>query len=210
MDRRATGISPRSRRRDLRPYRFRLTCCRIRLVTLTETRGEAQETIELLGGYQATLRFIEPSDAEALVRFHTGLSPASIQLRFFNLHLTLATPEVQRFVNVDGTDRVALVIEIGSDIVAVGRFDRMQDDVIAEVAFVVADEYQHHGLGSLLLRKLAALAQERRITTFYAQTLEGNRAMLGVFRESGFPMTTSHSWGVVDVTLDIANSESTS
>ena len=177
-------------------------------MTLTKTRPEAQETIELLGGYQATLRFIEPSDAAALVRFHSELSPTSIQMRFFNLHRTLATPEVERFVNADGIDRVALVVEVGSDIVAVARFDRMEDDATAEVAFVVADQYQHHGLGSLLLRKLAALAQERRIATFYAQTLDGNRGMLGVFRASGFPMRTSHSWGVVDVTLDIANSES--
>jgi GNAT superfamily N-acetyltransferase len=179
------------------------------MTSTTGRLGAQAEPVTLFDGTQAAIRFIEPSDAAALVRFHSQLSPATIQMRFFSPHLTLTNSEVQRFVNVDGTDRVALVVEVGSDIVAVGRFDRMADTTGAEVAFVVTDEHQHHGLGALLLAKLAGLARERGIATFVAETLDCNRAMPSVFRESGFPMKASSSWGVVDVILDIATAEPT-
>ena len=45
-----------------------------------------------------------------------------------------------------------------------GRYDRLPGTSEAEVAFVVADEHQGRGLGTLLLEHLAAAARERGIT----------------------------------------------
>lgn len=55
-----------------------------------------------------------------------------------------------------------------------GRYDAAGEDG-AEVAFVVQDEHQGRGLGSVLLEHLAVAARHRGITRFYADTLATNR-----------------------------------
>jgi GNAT superfamily N-acetyltransferase len=74
------------------------------------------------------------------------------------------------------------------------------------VAFVVADGYQHHGLGPILLERLVRRARHVGIVNLYAEILESNGPMLNVFRHSGYPVKSTISFGVVDVYLDISTS----
>jgi GNAT superfamily N-acetyltransferase len=71
------------------------------------------------------------------------------------------------------------------------------------VAFVVADEYQHHGIGTRLLELLAEAARQRGITAFFAQTLAENRRMLDVFFHSGYPVTTQSDGELVELRFPI-------
>ena len=41
--------------------------------------------------------------------------------------------------------------EFDCEFIGVGRYDRRPESDVAEVVFVVVDDYQHHGIGSLLL-----------------------------------------------------------
>ncbi|HEY4947089.1 MAG TPA: GNAT family N-acetyltransferase [Acidimicrobiales bacterium] len=156
-----------------------------------------------MGGAEVRLRPIRPDDAAGLVEFHKGLSTRSVYRRFFFVHPRLAPSEVERFTSVDYVDRLAIVAEDGSRLVAVGRYERKPETTEAEVAFVVADEYQHHGIGTLLLEYLAEAAWRNGITTFAAETLAENRDMLGVFFDSGFPVTSSSDAGTISVRLSI-------
>ena len=142
-----------------------------------------------------------------LIEFHRHLAPRSVYLRFFSFHPTLSATEVQRFTCVDYINRLALVAEIDGRLIAVGRFDSKPGDSEAEVAFVVADEYQHHGIGSLLLDELAEAARARGITTFRAETLCENHTMLDVFRHAGFPVSSSIEYGTVTLRFPIAPTE---
>src|SRR5271165_1727118 len=155
-------------------------------------------------GLHFRVRPIRPDDAPRLVLFHQQLSPHSVYMRFFTFHPTLSDAEVERFTNVDYVDRLALVATVGDRLVAVGRFDRAPDETEAEVAFVVADEFQHHGIGTLLLDELARAARERGVETFRAETLAENSAMLDVFRHAGFPVTSSIEYGTVTLRFPIA------
>jgi len=152
------------------------------------------------------VRPIRPDDAERLVDFHRHLSPHSVYLRFFTFHPTLSEAEVVRFTTVDYVDRLALVATCDDRLVAVGRFDRFSGTTEAEVAFIVADEFQHHGIGTLLLDELVKAARARGIDTFEAQTLAENRDMLDVFRHAGFPITSSIEFGTVTLRFPIAPS----
>jgi GNAT superfamily N-acetyltransferase len=154
-------------------------------------------------GNSLRLRAVVPQDAAALMRFHEGLSSETIYRRFLGPHPRLSTEEARRFVTVDYVDRLALVVEDGDRLVAVGRYDRLPGTGEAEVAFVVADAYQHHGIGKLLLDELAVAARTQGVVTFVASTLSDNRDMLRVFFDSGYDVATSHSTGVVDVRFDI-------
>ena len=151
------------------------------------------------GGVRCHVRPIRPDDAARLVSFHAHLSPLSVYLRFFTFHPTLSDAEVARFTRVDLENRLALVVTTGSEIIAVGRYDRAPASVEAEVAFVVADEYQHHGLGSLLLDELAQAARQRGVESFRADTLAENHTMLDVFRHAGYPVTSSIEYGTVSL-----------
>ena len=53
----------------------------------------------------------------------------------------------------------------------------------AEVAVEVADHLHGRGLGTILIERLAVVAEQRGITHFVAEVLCENRAMLDVFRE---------------------------
>ncbi|HTU36441.1 MAG TPA: GNAT family N-acetyltransferase [Acidimicrobiales bacterium] len=149
------------------------------------------------------VRPIEPSDADALVLFHEHLSTRSIQLRYFYPHLALQPAEVTHLTCVDGYDRVAYVVEHEGVLVAVGRYDRLDEHCAAEVAFVVADEFQHRGLGSMLLERLAETARRSGIGEFRASVLVDNSSMLAVFHGSGFPLTESRCHDVVELTMEI-------
>ena len=160
------------------------------------------------GNLRYRVRPIRPEDAKRLVAFHRHLSPHSVYLRFFSFHPELSEAEVSRFTTVDYEDRLALVALDGDRLIGVGRFDRAPGEAEAEVAFVVADEYQHHGIGSLLLDELVRAARQRGIDTFKADTLAENRAMLDVFHHAGFPVVSRIEYGTVGLRFPIAPTDS--
>ncbi len=57
------------------------------------------------------------------------------------------------------------------------------DEQRAEVAVEVADHLHGRGLGTILIERLAAVAEARGITRFVAEVLPDNSAMLDVFRD---------------------------
>ena len=142
----------------------------------------------LTDGGTVHIRPITPDDGDRLTDLHGRLSDRTIYYRFFTPRPRLTPREVQRFTTVDYADRVALVAMLDDQLVGVARYDRLPGTWQAEVAFVVADEHQGRGVGTLLLEHLAAAARERGITAFFADTLPDNRAMQSVFR----PVSYTH------------------
>jgi GNAT superfamily N-acetyltransferase len=156
----------------------------------------------LTDGTEVLVRPIRPDDADALVDFHAGLSPQTIHRRFFSGHPRLLPKEAAFFANVDYCDRVALVAVVDGRLVGVGRYDRSGEHS-AEVAFVVNDDFQNHGIGTLLLERLAEAARANGITAFEADTLLENRPMLRVFRDVGSDVHTEWDDGTVHVTFTV-------
>jgi RimJ/RimL family protein N-acetyltransferase len=165
--------------------------------------ARAPSTVTLVDGTEVGLHPMSSTDADALVRFHHTLSRETTYLRFFAVHPELSKREVEHFTNVDHRDREALVATVGSEIVAVARFDRMSGGDEAEVAFVVADSWQGHGLGTILFAQLADRARALGVRRFVADTLPHNRRMLAVFHHAGLPCRSSLQDGVVHVVLDL-------
>jgi GNAT superfamily N-acetyltransferase len=64
----------------------------------------------------------------------------------------------------------------------------------AEVALLVVDTAQRHGIGTLLLEHRAAMARHAGIRRFVAETLTANALMLEVFTNAGFPAVRSAPW----------------
>jgi acyl-CoA synthetase (NDP forming)/GNAT superfamily N-acetyltransferase len=169
--------------------------------------GRWEADVVVADGGTVHVRPIRPDDGDRLRELHGRLSPETIYLRFFSPIPTLSDAMVERFVNVDYVDRLALVAQLGNDIISVARYDRLPGTDEAEVAFVVDDAHQGRGLGTLLLEHLAAAAREQGIRQFVADTLPGNNRMLRVFRDAGFGDERRLADGVVRVSFYIEPTE---
>jgi len=169
--------------------------------------AELERDVATTTGLTLHLRPIRPGDADLLVAFHERLSPGAVYRRYFSWHPELSAKEVNRYTIVDYVDRLALIVTDGDALVAVGRYDRVPDSHDAEVAFIVADAYQHQGIGLLLLHNLAGAARLRGITSFSAETQADNRNMMNVFRESGFHVRASIDDEVLSVRFSIEPDE---
>ena len=76
---------------------------------------------------------------------------------------------------VDGVDHVALVASIDDHPVAVARLIELPGD--AEIRFLVDDEHQRRGIGSILRDELLAIAHARGIYRFHANVVPENVAI---------------------------------
>jgi L-amino acid N-acyltransferase YncA len=114
-------------------------------------------------------------------------------------------PDWARFLaTVDYRTRLALVVEDPGDpetLIAVARYEPGGAPDTAEVAFVVQDGWQDRGLGSLLFRRLLAVAGANGIRRFRAWVLADNGRMLDLIARHGRVERRALDAGVVDLTF---------
>ena len=125
------------------------------------------------------IRPIRDDDHERLRTHHDRLSPESRYRRFLSAKPQLTSADARYLVEIDGCDHFALVATLpeaeGAPIVGVARFIRMPDDrELAEVAIVVNDDHQRHGVGAELVGRLAEAAVARGVRRFRATMLADN------------------------------------
>ncbi|MGA8116870.1 MAG: GNAT family N-acetyltransferase, partial [Actinocatenispora sp.] len=168
--------------------------------------GQRAADVVLSDGGTVHLRPIQPTDAAGIVALHSRFSDRTRYLRYFSPYPRIPERDLRRFVNVDHHDREAFVAELAGELIAVGRYERLDADE-AEVAFVVQDSHQRRGLGSVLLEHLAAAAVEEHIHRFVAEVLPENGSMLRVFSDAGYTVDRSYADGVVHLTFDVAPTE---
>lgn len=163
--------------------------------------------VVLSDGGTVHLRPIIPEDADQLVAFHSRLSDRTRYFRYFGPYPRMPQRDIERFSRVDYANRVALVALLGDDIIAVGRFDRLDQQDSAEVAFVVQDGHQGRGMGSILLEHLAAAARECGLGRFVAEVLAENSRMVRVFRDAGYQVKRAMEEGVVHLEFPLDPTE---
>jgi RimJ/RimL family protein N-acetyltransferase len=169
--------------------------------------GKYSTVEQLRNGKQVEIRALRPDDEAALIAAVRRASPQAIYRRFFGPRRDFSEQEIAYFVNVDFVSHVALVavVEEGGRPAIVGgaRYIVVQPGQ-AEVAFVVIDAYQGQGLGTLLMRHLAALARAAGLRQLVAEVLPDNASMLKVFEKSGLRVGTKREPQVVHVALDLS------
>ncbi len=157
----------------------------------------------LSDGSTAHIRMSVPSDAPAIEALYARLSPETIMLRYFSPRPKIAAKEIEQLTHPDGADVVVLIVECRDLIVAIGQYHRDVGHDEAEVAFLVDDAFQGHGMGTILLEHLASHARHQGIRRFVASTLVENHKMLQVFSDAGFVRRYQRDAEVMQVVLDI-------
>ncbi len=145
---------------------------------------------------RVTIRLSTADDEPALREFLAGLCLEARRLRFFTgavdvdqaAHLSAeSSPDRFGLVAFDEQGVLighALCIQLGAH--EPGR---------AEVAVEVADDAHGLGLGTILIDRLAEIAEGRAVAVFVAEVLPDNDAMLDVFRD-GFDAEVSWRDGI--------------
>ena len=160
----------------------------------------------LKDGTYVPVRRIRAEDAAALQRLVGRSSDRSIELRFFGPLKELSDEMAERFADVDGKDRFALVAldpQDTGEIVAVVRYAREKGTDGAEYAALVEDKFQGRGLGIALTRSLIEAARENGIGHLFALVLRENVGMLSLLRSLDLPERICWQDGAEHVEIEL-------
>ncbi len=158
----------------------------------------------LADGTTVEIRPAVPADFDAVKAMHEAMSPDNSYMRFFNVSRLSAEIEARRISRNPKPGSAALLAIANGEVVGVASYVPLKEDPgTAEVAFAVADHMHHRGIATLLLEHLVSLARSRQITTFTAETLSENKAMLGVFADAGLPVRRRYGEGVIELTFPL-------
>jgi ribosomal protein S18 acetylase RimI-like enzyme len=133
-------------------------------------------------GPELLVRPLVRGDVATVAAVFARLGDRSRRARFLGPKPCLSAAELEQLANVDAR-RHALVGYVDGDPepAAIASLVRNGRDS-AEIAFAVADEYQHRGIGSALARELLADARAAGISEITALTGSDNRATLALVR----------------------------
>ena len=144
------------------------------------TLGRRPASVRLRDGQRVTVREVRSSDEAAIGEFLAGLRLESRAFRFFSGAVDI--PRMTHRICATGPGRLGLVALDESGAIVGHALSIALDDERAEVAVEIADELHGDGLGTILVERLAELAERLGIVTFTAYVLPENRLMLEVFR----------------------------
>jgi acetyltransferase len=157
-------------------------------------------------GKEFLIRPVRPEDEPKMVRFHGTLSDRSVYIRYFhmmNLDQRVSHERLARICFVDYDREMVLVAEQDNAILAVGRLTRARQGNEAELAVLISDVMQGHGLGTELFRRLIEIARAEGLERVTAEILPENDHMVRICRQLGFGLRYSIDEHVVKAELPL-------
>jgi acyl-CoA hydrolase/GNAT superfamily N-acetyltransferase len=168
--------------------------------------SELERWVSLDDGAQVLIRPVRPMDDSGIRDLFYDASEQSVYQRFLSTKTTLPRREREGVVNIDYDTAMSLTALHSSgdveEIVALAEWRLDPTTRLAEVAFLVRDDWQRRGLGSRMLDYLIELAMATCITGFVAEVLASNRAMLEIFHQCSQTVTTRYSDGGYSVLVE--------
>ncbi|MEO8924487.1 MAG: GNAT family N-acetyltransferase [Caldimonas sp.] len=135
----------------------------------------------LRDGTRVEIRPIHESDVELERQFIEALSPSSRRFRFLDTMRSPSDALLKQMTSIDNATDAAYVatIEVAGKAreIGVARFSARPDGHDCEFAVTVADEWQHKGLGTLLVKRLIDVARSRGIGKMHSSDAADNASM---------------------------------
>ena len=166
---------------------------------------EISDTLTFKGDVRIRFRAIKPSDEEGMRHLFYRFSDESSYYRYFHSVRTMPHAKMQEYVNVDWSRDLSIVGLVGEEgegrIIAEGRYLSIPGSLLAELVFVVDENFQSFGIATYLYGMLIRLAKERGLKGFMADVLFDNLAMMKVFHKGELPVRVNLESGVYHLTM---------
>ena len=160
------------------------------------------DVLRLRSGKSLTVRFLEPSEGDALQAYFRSLTTRSRYNRFLGAMSELPHKLLEDFVHVGENDRFSVIATMKIDghetIVGEARYAFDPDKDSFEFGLSIDDRWQGQGVGSALLSNLECRAAAFGATRLFGDTLRSNEVMIALARKSGFAFTNNpDDWKLV-------------
>ncbi|WP_291688233.1 GNAT family N-acetyltransferase [Bradyrhizobium sp.] len=160
------------------------------------------DVLRLRSGKSLTVRFLEPSEGDALQAYFRSLTTRSRYNRFLGAMSELPHKLLEDFVHVGENDRFSVIATMKIDghetIVGEARYAFDPDKDSFEFGLSIDDRWQGQGVGSALLSNLECRAAAFGATRLFGDTLRSNEVMIALARKSGFVFTNNpDDWKLV-------------
>ncbi len=157
-------------------------------------------------GLRLTIRALQQDDRERVAAAIRGLDRESIYLRLFSYRSELTDAALDRVMRFDPATEIVLLATVRGDreerVIGSARYVVTAPGV-AEVAFMVEEDYHGQGIAGVLLRNLARVARGQGIQTFEADVLAENKAMQAVFARTGWIARTRRDGDSVHLAMSL-------
>lgn len=158
----------------------------------------------LVNGAELLIRPAHAADADALRSLFHLLSPDDVYTRFFRRVRSLSYQDIQTLCNVNHDTQVAFLAVTGPRenevVVGSGCYFLNATTNLAEVAYMVAPEWQGQGLGTALQTRLQEYAMARGVKGFVAEILANNARMVRLAANAPGVATTERDGDTIQVT----------
>jgi GNAT superfamily N-acetyltransferase len=174
------------------------------IVAPTEVITPRALEFNLRNRLSVSIRTVTSEDEASILAFLAGLSIGSRRLRFFSAAVDLRAEAHRGAAGDDSDHHGVLAIAPARGVIGHAIYVRVPGSERAEVAVAVADDLHRLGLATVLLARLAQVAEGHQIRRFFAEVLPDNGDMLTIFRERFAAETVAHR-GQVDIEFPTAN-----
>jgi acyl-CoA hydrolase/GNAT superfamily N-acetyltransferase len=138
------------------------------------------------------------TDEPGLRDFLYRLSDESTYRRYFSYRRAHPHAELVKAVDLDYAQHfeLAALSPDSGEIVGLGGYTIDPATLLGELAFVVRDDWQRRGIGTLLMQRMIEIGRARGLAGFQADVQAANAPMLHIFERSGLRFEAQIEAGV--------------
>ena len=167
-----------------------------------------EQTWTLKDARPVLLRPIRPEDEPLENELWKTFSDDTQRFRFFSPMRTWSHATLVRYTNIDYDREIALIAELTEDgtrkMIGVVRMILDPPDFkTAEIAIVIGDPWQGHGLGSKMMDCIVEIAKDKNLDSVYGLILRDNARAIDLFKTKGFSVDYTSIKKIVKTTLEL-------
>ncbi|MCJ7713238.1 GNAT family N-acetyltransferase [Candidatus Bathyarchaeota archaeon] len=150
---------------------------------------EFKSRIKLKNGTEVILRSIKPEDEMLWLEMFKSFSDESVWYRFFNVIKDTPHEIRIRYCNINYDNEIAIIAELQEEqkkMLGVVRFTLDSDKKSGELAFIVVDQWQGLGLGTIMVDHVLNICRDKKIEIIYSFMLPNNYRGIKFLKKMGF------------------------
>lgn len=165
------------------------------------------EHVLLRDGSGITLRLATTDDAAAVEELILKVSAESRYFRFMAGVNYVPKSTIDDMCTTEPRERASMLAVQGGEsverVIGIGNYTSLAVRNAAEVSFLVDDEYQGKGIGTLFLERLAGIAAANGFVGFEAEVMSTNDKMMTVFKDAGFEIIQAIGGSTVHIEFPV-------